>query len=244
MSTRTAPKIHAPSLPYRKEAYDYNVLCDLLNGTEEDLGLLIAASSCAYEELFPGPDSDPNVTWGDYPPELEEAFEEWREAGMPEPEGLPIEAQLVHDFPADFDRLWELQQTALQIATSLCAKRRLPRLPIETQKMLTAIANYPVPFHAMESSAKGPVRVRLVWTGHHEFMSMAVRALWGVMLGHAELRQCEAPAPRPSGCSHLFDERCGRWFVRGGGEGRPRKHCSDTCAKRAERERRRKARHC
>ena len=61
----------------------------------------------------------------------------------------------------------------------------------------------------------------------------AARDLWAILGGEAELRRCEAPARGHS--DHNLT--CGRYFVSGGKIGRPKRFCSDACAKRDSRAR-------
>lgn len=73
------------------------------------------------------------------------------------------------------------------------------------------------------------------WVTRHEvevppgaYLCRAAHGLWSILGGEAELRRCQAPAPWHRGAEDV----CGRYFVSGGTIGRPRRFCSDACAKR------------
>jgi len=217
-----------------KDRANFDALCTLLNGTDAELSGLVGDFDRESWANAMYPEGDPGSGRMDFPPELDPAFDEWMASGMPD--GPPsTEAMLTDGLPFDPDELWEMQGIVLKIVQQLEKGGKRVHIQQETQRRLKDIANYPVPLHTMSSSGRGPVRVGLVTTPHVEFVVGAVRALWVVLMGEAELRRCPAPAPRPKSCPHNFSQKCGRWFVHAGGEGRPRKYCSDTCAKRAAR---------
>lgn len=62
-------------------------------------------------------------------------------------------------------------------------------------------------------------------------LNLAVRGLWRVLAGEAELHRCPAPRRRSW-------KPCGKYFVTGATRGHPARYCSDTCRKRDQRRRR------
>lgn len=210
-------------------------LCVLLNAT---LSEITSLSDRFWADFWLGVESDgiePESGMVTLPPLFEGGPSEWVASRTFDPDDS-LRKGLIDEFFMDpgsgvAEVYWIMHDVAEQLEDGVEGLL----IPPDTQKLLMSIANYPVPMHIIESTGDGPVVARLVTTPYCEFIVEAVRSLWSVLMGDARLLRCPAPAPRPVNPPNNFSEKCDRWFVNKGGQGRPRKYCSDTCAKRASR---------
>lgn len=107
-----------------------------------------------------------------------------------------------------------------------------PAVTANQRWALERYAEHPTELFVWEEGK--PPRIAQVPTNTRR-LNLAVRGLWRILAGEAELHRC--PAPKPFGWP---SDRCNKYFVTGATRGNPARYCSDTC--RARDFRRRKAR--
>ncbi len=168
-----------------------------------------------------------------------EQVKQWA-AGLPHGEGYEPAGASGWDFPPDWeDPEWgdllmgqeKIAGLLRKIAADLTAGRILA-VTANQRWALERYAEYPTERFVWEDGE--PPRIAQVPTMTRR-LNLAVRGLWRILAGEAELHRC--PAPKPFGWP---SDRCGRYFVTGATRGNPARYCSDTC--RAREFRRRKAR--
>lgn len=147
------------------------------------------------------------------------ANEERRQADRPpgDPAGTPHPRGYTHigpSFPVAASELPSLIEHIRMIGEALADGGSYDFEQVAWQQ-LEAVANHPTPYYWF---GKHP---SLMLDGELAFFTAAVRGLHEVLRKKANIMRCPAPG-------HIGGKRCGRLFVTGG-EGRPRKYCSDAC---------------
>lgn len=145
-------------------------------------------------------------------------------------------AHLLPTWAFDKDAVTAQQALILEVATCV-VEHGLP-IHLSPEKRTALLELVTLPYEHFWWAADGDG-----WrTRHMSLLSpssilKAARDLWTILDGEAELRRCQAPTPGHSNP----DLTCGCYFVSGGKIGRPKRFCSDACAKRDSRVRKKVA---
>jgi len=131
------------------------------------------------------------------------------------------------EFPIPGDEWVGMIETVRDIVAVL-EQGEQPSLSTELTARLTQVARYPSPDYLFTLNAESVLTVVRCFYFEEALLVQAVRGLADILCmdGKVKLLRCAAPAPGRG------SKKCGRFFISGGKGGRPKKYCSNVCARR------------